>query len=95
MMLKKMLAAASIAMPAIAVVGCKSGDDVSFAAISRDLTPELQGSTERPIDVSRNMAVTNNLNMRLLSDDLGRVWYTNHPSSLSPLPIVKPSTQPH
>jgi len=94
MMMKKMLAAGSLALLAVAV-GCNSEKDVSYGAISGDLTPELRGSTERPIDVDRNMAVTNNLNWRLMSDDLGRVWYTNHPSSLSPLPIVKPSTQPH
>lgn len=60
----------------------------SYERLFADLTPELQGSHERPIDVTRNVAIVNNLNLRLLSDDLGKVFYTSHPSRLTPFPAM-------
>jgi hypothetical protein len=79
---------------AAALAGCSGSPNVSYGSISRNLTPELRGSTERPVDVDRNMAVVKNMSWRLLSDDLGRVFYTNSPSSLAPLPIVATSGMP-
>ena len=69
-------------------------DDVSYAAISGNLTPELAGLVERPIDVDRNLSITNNQNWRMFSDDWGRVFYTDHPSRLSPMPVVSTSGNP-
>lgn len=77
-----------------ALVGCRNQSDVSYNSITSNLTPELQGLHERPIDVSRNMRIANNQNWRMLSDDLGRTFYTNHPSHLSPFPIVDTSGNP-
>lgn len=60
-----------------------------------DLSPELLTTTERPVDVfDVNMAVTNNQNWHMMWDDLGRVFYTDHPSRLSPLPILYTSGRP-
>lgn len=76
--------------------GCKSKQDhYSYRAISKNLTPELQGISERPLDVDRNIAVVENVNWRLFWGDLGRVWYMDRPSILSPFPTVSTSGQPH
>ena len=84
------------ALGAAVLVGCSSSSphNVSFDAISGNLTPELQGLTDRPVDNQRNVAVTNNQNWRMMSDDLGRVFYTDHPSRLSPYPITYTSGNP-
>ena len=75
--------------------GCKSDpNNVSFDAITSNLTPELQTLTERPSDVHRNIAVSNNQDWRMFSEDLGRVWMTDGPSSMSPYPIVNLSGNP-
>ena len=52
------------ALAAAVLVGCSSSGphDVSFSAISGNLTPELQGLTDRPVDEERNLAVANNQN---------------------------------
>ena len=42
--------------------------------------------TQSEIDISINM--TDNQNMRMAEEDLGRVWYTNRPSRLSSFPVV-------
>ena len=78
-------------------VGCASHDinDVSYKSVRRHLTPELQTSIERPIDVDRNLAVTDNLNLRMMMDDLGRAYYSDRPTRLTPFPIMKSSGQPH
>ncbi len=78
------------------LTGCQGSgiEDVSTAAIYGNLTPELAGLAERPIDVDRNLSVTNNQNWRMFSDDWGRVFYTDHPSRLSPMPIVQTSGNP-
>ena len=79
----------------IALGGCKSGpEDVSFKAIKGNLTPELRGVTERNVDIQRNMAVTNNQNMRMMWGELGRMWLFDKPSRLSPYDIIATSGQP-
>jgi len=76
--------------------GCASQnlDDVSYGTVRGNLTPALQTSVERPIDVDRNIAVVHDTDLRLLMDDLGRALHTNRPSRLTPFPIIKPSGQP-
>jgi hypothetical protein len=77
------------------VGGCKSNKDhYSYHAITSDLTPELQGLTERQIDIDTNIAVNENMNWRMLWGDLGRVFFTDQPSILSPYYTVSPSGQP-
>ena len=79
------------------LVGCSrpsSPYDVSFDAIRADLTPELLAVSDRPVDEQRNLAVTNNQNLRLMFDDLGRAFYTDHPTRLSPYPITYTSGNP-
>lgn len=71
-----------------------SRTNVSFLRIMENLTPELQGLHERPVDVYRGLAISNSFHMRMLSDDLGRVFYTDHPSRLSPFPIISLNGNP-
>jgi hypothetical protein len=92
------LTAAAIASIASAA-GCATRPaerrhQVSYAAISGNLTPELQTLHERPVDVHRNMAVNQNQSWRMFWNDLGRVWYTDHPSRLSSFPVVSTSGNP-
>ncbi len=78
------------------LAGCQTtADPLSYHAIRRDLTPELQGLVERPIDVDRNLAANNNQNLRMMWEDLGRTFYTSRPSILSPMPVVHTSGIPH
>lgn len=77
-----------------ALVGCNSPNNVSTNAILSNLTPELQGLTERSIDIKSHMAVTGNVELREFWGDLGRVTYIDQPSRLSPYPIVYTSGQP-
>lgn len=58
------------------------------------LTPELQGITQRSIDVRYAGEMANNVNSREFSDDAGRVFYTDNPTRLSPYPIMFTSGQP-
>ena len=75
--------------------GCASDpQDVSYSAIAGNLSPELRGSTERPVDTNRNISATSDMNARLFWDDLGRTFYTDQPSRLSPLPITGTSGVP-
>lgn len=93
--MKKIHALAAVALSSAALMGCSTKHNTDFDYITGHLTPELQGSVERPSDVKRNMAVTNNMNWRLMSDDWGRVWYTNRPSTLTVLPVVATSGLPN
>ena len=71
---------------AITLIGCSS-DATSYRSIAGDPTPDLQGFVERPVDVDRHLAYQTNTNWRAASDDLGRVFYTDHPSRLAPWPV--------
>jgi hypothetical protein len=69
--------------------GCKANpDDVSFNTIKGDLTPEMMTLVERPVDVDRNIAVNWNQNLRNAWMDLGRVFYWDSPSRLSPYDMI-------
>ena len=80
-----------------ALVGCStaSSDDVSLGAVTSNMTPELRTLNQRPVDVKRHMAYTKNVNSRMFWEDLGRFFYTDHPSRLNPIEIVSVSGKPH
>lgn len=90
-MRKTILSVAALTIAAT-LVGCESQNR---SALYSNLTPELQGLHERPVDVERNVAYTNNFNMRMISDDLGRVFYTNSPSRLSGFPPMSLTGNPY
>ncbi|MDZ4754745.1 MAG: hypothetical protein SGJ11_09635 [Phycisphaerae bacterium] len=78
-----------------ALTGCKSDPlATDFDSIKKDLTPELQAQAERPSDVERNMAVTFEQNKRMIWNDLGRAFYTDRPSYLSPYFTAPTGGQP-
>lgn len=81
----------TLSLATLTLAGCRGGDNVSYSAISSNLTPELQTLHERPIDVDRNLAVNNNQNLRLFWDDLGRFFYTDTPSRLGPHRAIRTS----
>ena len=58
------------------------------------LARNLQGMVNRPIDVNNSWAITESTNWRSISDDLGRVFYTDHPSRLTPYPVLDTSGSP-
>lgn len=78
----------------VAVSGCGSSSSTDFNSLRKDLTPELQGLTDRPVDNQRNLAVRENQNRRMLSDDIYRALHLNHPSRLSPYPIIYTNGNP-
>ena len=86
---------AALCVLAAALAGCSSsGGDTSYGAISGNLTPDLQGLAERPIDADSHMAYGWNTQWRTMYEDLGRAWFTDHPSRLSPFPIAYTSGMP-
>jgi len=89
-------AATVSAVAVFGLVGCGSNptNDVSFDAITGDLTPHLLGLTERDVDADRNIAVMTNQNIRMMWGDLGRAFLWDRPSRLSPYDIISTSGQP-
>jgi hypothetical protein len=88
-------AATISAVALIGLAGCGSNpNDVSFDAITGDLTPHLLGLTERDVDADRNIAVMKNQNIRMMWGDLGRAFLWDRPSRLSPYDIISTSGQP-
>ena len=80
----------------IAVSGCGSSSrSTDFNSLRKDLTPEMQGLTDRPVDNQRNLAVRENQNWRMFSDDLNRALFLDHPSRLSPYPIIYTNGNPN
>ncbi len=51
-------------------------------------TPSMATLSQTFTDVNVDLAMVDNQNNRMFEEDLGRVWYTNRPSRLSPLPVV-------
>ena len=95
MTIRNMFRATALPVLAIALTGCASDpNDVSFDALTNDLTPHILGLTERDVDVQRNMAVIENQNMRMVWGDLGRFFLFDRPSRLSPYDIISTSGQP-
>lgn len=87
--------ASASAVALVALAGCSSDpNDVSFDAITSDLTPHLLGLTERDVDADRNIAVITNQNYRMMWGDLGRAFLWDRPSRLSPYDIISTSGQP-
>lgn len=85
---------ASVALAALAG-GCASDSQgVDYATIANDLSPELVGLTERPVDRYSHRKFAWHLERRMLSDDIQRFFYLDHPSHLSPYPVKDLSGQP-
>jgi len=77
----------------IAGGGCASGDP-AFDSIRSNPSPELVGVANRSVDIDRNMAVVSDQNLRMLTNDLNRMFLFDSPSYLSPWNIVSTTGQP-
>jgi hypothetical protein len=91
----KIACIATLSTAVLLLTGCQSRNaDVSFDAIMRNPTPELQGIADRPDDVRRHYAMSTNQNMRAFWDDLARALYLDKPTSLSPYELYNTSGNP-
>lgn len=70
------------------LVGCSS--ESQYDAIRADLTPELETLHERQSDMDNSWTIMMDENGRMFVEDLGRVFYTNRPSRLTPEPMPHP-----
>lgn len=70
------------------VGGCSSSNG-RYGAIKSDLTPELDTLYQRPDDVENALTLMDDENWRMFHQDLGRVFYTNRPSRLTPEPVPR------
>ncbi len=69
-----------------ACVGGCSGSSASYSGIKSNLTPELDTLWQRPTDVDNDLVLMDDENWRMFREDLGRAFYTDRPSRLSPEP---------
>ena len=76
------------------LTGCSNPNDVSFNAIKGDLTPELDGISERPVDIQRSLAMNQDQTLRMFWGDLGRAWLMDQPSMLAPYYVISTNGQP-
>ncbi len=90
------LTAAALLMSSM--IGCQPSqigpNDVTFNSVKGNLTPELVTLSDSQNDVDRDIAVNFNQNLRMFWDDMGYVWMTDRPSSLSNYPVVTTTGQP-
>lgn len=90
--MKMRLSVMSLVLVALALGGCQSDPyAVDYDSISNNLSPELMTLANRDVDVDRITKQTNNVNERMVVDDLMRTFYTDRPSWLSPTPITATS----
>lgn len=75
-------------LAALALGGCGSSsnrnDGGRHAAVSGNVTPELDTLTERPVDFDNRMSYTMDANDRMLWADFQRVMLLDRPSRLQP-----------
>lgn len=89
---RQTVCALTIAAAGLILTGCHGS--TKYHAYRGNPTPELQTLSERPIDVDRHLVVTQDHNLRMFSEDVGRALYLDHPSRLTPYPIVYTSGVP-
>lgn len=94
--MKKTLATLAC-MTLIGLTGCQStggSDGVAYSDIVGDITPEMRGLTQRPVDRHAALKYANNENVRMLWDDVARSMYLNRSSRLSPHAVYSQSGMP-
>lgn len=75
-----------LAASAAAASGCNSQSS-RLAAYRANPTPELDTTSQRRHDMDNRMTVTNDTNLRMFNEDLGRMFFLDRPSRLSPKPV--------
>ncbi len=84
------LIATTLTLVALAGLAGGCADSTRADDIRADLTPELDTLYERQADMDNQGALTFDENGRMFVEDLGRAFYTNRPSRLSPEPLPRP-----
>lgn len=82
-----LIAAPAAFVLAVALSACTTTREEEIRA---DLTPELETLHERQADMDNAGALMADENGRMFVEDLGRVFYTNRPSRLTPEPMPRP-----
>lgn len=83
-----------LALAGVLATGCASGRGVSDNAIASHPSPEVQSIAHSKADIKFSMAYMRNQNGRMMWDDLGRFMFYDHPSRLSPYPILSLNGKP-
>lgn len=92
--MKNLLTITAAAALTAVLVGCNDNDHVSWKDVTGDLTPEMHGLAERREDNHNAFSMMANQNIRMISDDIDRTLYIDHPSRLTPFPVIYSSGQP-
>ncbi len=88
MKINSRLFTASLVLAAAGLIGgCTTTREEDIHA---DLTPELDTLHERPADMDNSWTLMMDENGRMFMQDLGRAFYTNRPSRLTPEPVPRP-----
>ena len=77
---------ATCAAGAALLGGCSHKNTSTFAIRSHP-SPNSMTLHERPADIANTLAFTRDTNLRMMMQDLGRVFYTDRPSMLTPEPM--------
>lgn len=94
-MRRTLLSAAALAMTAGMLIGCQSDPYATdYTAVKQNLSPEMRGTAERPVDSDMHAWITSDVNMRSAWDDAGRAWLFDRPVG-SPMPVYSTSGMPH
>jgi len=86
------LRVAALLVAAGTLSGCYTGGGSLTgrdAQLRSNPTPELQTLYQRQVDVDNALTVMSDENWRMFNQDLGRVFYTNRPSRLTPEPVPR------
>jgi ABC-type uncharacterized transport system auxiliary subunit len=79
---------AGLLLAALGVVvlgGCDSSGGRKHA-YRLNPTPELDTQAQRRDDIDNQLTLTNDTNLRILNEDVGRFWLLDRPSRMSKLP---------
>lgn len=79
--------ALGLAACAFTLGGCTTS---KYDEICADLTPELETLYEREVDMNNSWTMMLDENGRMFIQDLGRAFYWDRPSRLSPEPTALP-----
>ena len=81
----RFVCAAVALVVASGLVGCSATDN-SPEGIRDNLTPDLQTTTDRPVDIGNRVSITYDENIRRMWEDFQRAALVDRPSMLSRFP---------
>lgn len=89
--LNRRLVALLAAAAAATLVGCSAGDYNEDLAneVRADLSPELDTMYERPTDIKNREALVVDENLRLLNEDMARLFLMDRSSILADHPMPR------